>query len=121
MTLEVFADYEFYKSIGGDLSEDEFSKVAAKASAYIDKVTFGRASEHADDERVKRCCCDLCDTLFAISEAASGGLVKQSESVGSWSVTYANSENTTSEINYARAACRVWLPAEWLYRGVGRE
>lgn len=121
MTLEVFADYEFYKSIGGSLSEEEFSKVAAKASAYIDKVTFGRASEHADDERVKRCCCDLCDTLSAVSAATSGGLVKQSESVGSWNVTYANSENTTSEINYARAACRVWLPAEWLYRGVGRE
>ncbi len=114
----IFADYEFYRSVGGDLSEDEFSKVAAKASAYIDKITFGRASEHADDERVKRCCCDLCDSLSAISE--SGGQVKQSESVGSWSVTYANSENA-SEINYARAACRVWLPADWLYRGVGRE
>ncbi len=114
----IFADYEFYKSVGGDLSEEEFSKVAAKASAYIDKITFGRASEHADDERVKRCCCDLYDSLSAISE--SGGQVKQSESVGSWSVTYANSENA-SEINYARAACRVWLPADWLYRGVGRE
>lgn len=115
----IFADYEFYKSCGGELNEREFTKSAAKASAYIDKITFGRASEHADDERVKRCCCDLCDTLSALSE--SGGLVKQSESVGSWSVTYANSENTTSEINYARAACRVWLPAEWLYRGVGKE
>jgi len=114
----IFADYEFYKSVGGGLSEEEFSKVAAKASAHIDKITFGHASEHADDERVKRCCCDLCDSLSAISE--SGGQVKQSESVGSWSVTYANSENT-SEINYARAACRVWLPADWLYRGVGRE
>ena len=119
--MTVFADYEFYKSNGGELSETEFTKSAAKASVYIDKVTFGRASENADDERVKRCCCDLCDTLSALSPAKSGGLVKQSESVGSWSVTYANSENTTSEINYARAACRVWLPAEWLYRGAGRE
>lgn len=116
----IFADYEFYKNNGGELSEAEFTKVAAKASAYIDKVTFGRASENAD-ERVKRCCCDLCDTLYALSAAKSNGLVKQSETVGSWSVTYANSENTTSEINYARAACRVWLPADWLYRGVGRE
>lgn len=114
--MTIFADYEYYKSVcGGGLSEEEFSRVAAKASAYIDKVTFGRASEHADDERVKRCCCDLCDSLSTIS-----GGVKQSESVGSWSVTYANSENA-SESNYARAACRVWLPADWLYRGVGRE
>lgn len=113
-----FADYDFYKCVGGGISEELFSRLVCKASAYIDKITFGRASEHADDERVKRCCCELCDSLSAISE--SGGQVKQSESVGSWSVTYANSENT-SELSYARAACRVWLPADWLYRGVGKE
>lgn len=115
--MTIFADYEYYKSVGGGLSEEEFSRIAAKASMYIDKITFGRATEHADDERVKRCCCELCDTLSA---AMSSGQIKQSESVGSWSVTYANSENT-SELAFARAACRVWLPAEWLYRGVGRE
>lgn len=115
--MTIFADYDYYKSVGGGLSEEEFSRIAAKASAYIDKITFGRASEHADDERVKRCCCELCDTLSA---AISSGQIKQSESVGGWSVTYANSENT-SEMSFARAACRVWLPADWLYRGVGRE
>lgn len=115
--MTVFADYAYYKSIGGGLNEDEFTQLAARASAYIDKITFGRASEHADDERVKRCCCELCDTL---STAVRYGQIKQSESAGSWSVTYANSENT-SEMTFVRAACRVWLPAEWLYRGVGRE
>lgn len=115
----IFADYKFYRDVcGGELDRKTFKNFAAKASAYIDKITFGRASEHADDDRVKRCCCELCDTLSAIS--ADGGRTKQSESVGSWSVTYATSENT-SEMNYARAACRVWLPADWLYRGVGRE
>ncbi len=113
----IFADYEYYRSVGGSLSEEEFSRIAAKASSYIDRITFGRALEHADDERVKRCCCELCDTLSA---AVKSGQIKQSESVGSWSVTYANSENT-SEMSFARAACRVWLPADWLYRGVGRE
>ena len=113
----IFADYEYYKSVGGELSEEEFSRIAAKASAHIDRITFGRASEHADDERVKRCCCELCDTLAA---AVKSGQIKQSESVGSWSVTYANSENT-SEMSFARAACRVWLPADWLYKGVGRK
>ncbi len=113
----IFANYPYYRDVyGGGLDKQTFKNAAAKASAYIDKITFGRASEHADDERVKRCCCELSDTLSEISEG--GGLTKQSESVGSWSVTYANSENT-SEFNYARAACRVWLPVEWLYRGVG--
>lgn len=114
--MTTFVNFPYYRDVyGGSLDKQTFKNLAAKSSAYIDKITFGRASEHADDERVKRCCCELCDTLSEIS-----GGVKQSESAGSWSVTYANSENT-SEINYARAACRVWLPAEWLYRGVGRE
>lgn len=117
--MMIFANYTYYRdTFGGELDKQAFKKLAAKSSAYIDKITFGRASKHADDDRVKRCCCELCDTLSAISE--SGGQVKQSESAGSWSVTYANSENT-SELSYARAACRVWLPAEWLYRGVGKE
>lgn len=117
--MTLFADYDYYKSVygGSAVSEEEFPRLAAKASAYIDRITFGRASGHADDERVKWCCCELCDTL---SEVESDGLRKQSESIGSWSVTYANSENT-SELSFARAACRVWLPADWLYRGVDRE
>lgn len=112
----IFANYPYYRDIyGGTLDKQTFKNAAVKASAYIDRITFGRASENADDERVKRCCCELSDTLSEIS----GGVI-QSESVGSWSATYANSENT-SELSYARAACRVWLPAEWLYRGVTRE
>lgn len=114
--MTAFVNYMYYRDIyGGTLDKQTFKNAAVKASAYIDKLTFGRASENADDERVKRCCCELSDTLSEIS-----GGIKQSESVGSWNVTYANSENT-SELNYARATCRVWLPAEWLYRGVGRE
>lgn len=114
--MMIFANYTYYRGVyGGGLDKQTFKCLAAKSSAYIDRLTLGRASEHADDERVKRCCCELCDSLSAIS-----GGVKQSESVGSWSVTYANSENA-SELSYARAACRVWLPAEWLYRGVDRE
>lgn len=114
--MTAFVNYPYYRDVyGGTLDKQTFRNISLKASAYIDKLTFGRASANADDERVKRCCCELSDTLSEIS-----GGVKQSESVGSWSVSYAVSGNT-SEINYARAACRVWLPADWLYRGVGRE
>lgn len=116
----IYADYKFYSEVygGKNIAEEDFPRLAAKASALIDRLTFGRASECADDERVKMCCCELCESLSALSE--SGGRIIQSESVGSWSATYANSEST-SEVNYARAACRVWLPADWLYRGVARE
>ena len=116
----MYADYEFYtESYGGrSISEGDFPRLAAKASALIDKLTFGRAAEHSDDEQVKMCCCELSESL-ALTDG-NGGMIKQSESVGSWSCTLAGSENA-SEGAFARAACRAWLPAEWLYRGVYKE
>jgi hypothetical protein len=101
------------------VSAEEFSRLAAKASAYIDRMTFGRAADHTDDERLKMCCCELCESLTLTD--GSGGMVKQSESVGSWSYSLASGTENASETVMARAVCRAWLPAEWLYRGVGRE
>ncbi len=117
----IYADYTYYTdSYGGKaVSEGDFPRLAAKASAYIDRLTFGRAAENAGDERLKMCCCELCDS-FTLTDG-NGGMVKQSESVGSWSYSLTGSSETASESVMARAACRTWLPAEWLYRGVGRE
>lgn len=116
----IYADYDFYiGAYGGKaVSAEDFPRLAAKASAYIDRLTFGRAAEYPDDERLKRCCCELCESLLLTD--GNGGMVKQSESVGSWSYSLAGSEGA-SETVMARAACRTWLPAEWLYRGVARE
>ena len=116
----IYADYTYYISTYGGkaVSEEDFPRLAAKASAYIDRLTFGRAADNADDERLKRCCCELCESLLLTD--GSGGMVKQSEIVGSWSYSLAGTGNV-SETVMARAACSTWLPAEWLYRGVGRE
>ncbi len=116
----MYADYNYYTTNygGSAVSEADFPRLAARASAHIDKLTFGRAADHADDERLKMCCCEICDTLQNISE--SGGAVKQSETVGSWSCTYADTE-TQSETARVSSSCRLWLPDEWLYRGVARE
>ena len=88
-----YADYAYYTdSYGGKaVSQEDFLRLAAKASAYLDNLTFGRAAGNAD------------------------------ESVGSWSYTLASSSEGTSESVMVRAICRAWLPAEWLYRGVARE
>ena len=77
----MYADYKFYTEVygGKSIAEEDFPRLAAKASALI-----------------------------------------ESESVGSWSYSLTGSENA-SEGAFARAACRAWLPAEWLYRGVARE
>lgn len=117
----IYADYTYYTDTYGGkaVSAEDFPRLAAKASAYIDRLTFGRAADFPNDERLKRCCCELCESLLLTD--GSGGMVKQSESVGSWSYSLAGSSEGASETLMARAACRTWLPAEWLYRGVGRE
>ena len=116
----IYADYDFYTgSYGGKaVTQEDFSKLALEASAYLDHVTFGRAEEHSEDDRLRVCCCALCDILAATAD--TGGMVKQSESVGSWSYSLASGSAATAE-EQMHKRCLVWLPAEWLYRGVGRE
>lgn len=117
----IYADYSFYTDVFGGtaISEKDFARYAAEGSAFIDRATFGRAAEHADDERLKMCCCAVAENVC--SAAATGGMVKQSESVGSWSYTLnsAAADKTVSSLMYD--SCRHFLPAEWLYKGVARE
>lgn len=115
----IYADYGCYCTLGYTaVSEADFPRLAAKASAYLDKITFGRAAAHADDERIKRCACEIVDALTLTAD--SGGMVKQSESVGSWSVSLAGAESAT-EAQLVRGVAAAWLPGEWIYRGVGKE
>ena len=116
----IYADYTYYTETydGKSVKQEDFLRLSTGASAYLDRVTSGKAEEHSEDDRLKICCCALCDILAATAD--TGGLVKQSESVGSWSYSLASgSEATAEELMYKR--CMIWLPAEWLYRGVARE
>lgn len=117
----MYADYDYYTNNygGSEVSEADFPRFAARAGAYLDKLTFGRAAAHADDERLKNCFCEICDLLKKSHD--SGGAVKTSESVGSWSVSYDTAGSSSSEADKVRSCCQLWLPSEWLYRGVGRE
>ncbi|MBD9061099.1 MAG: hypothetical protein EGR45_03630 [Ruminococcaceae bacterium] len=115
-----YADYAYYTdSYGGKaIKQEDFHRLAVEASCYLDLVTSGRAEEHSGDERLMMCCCALCDILAATAD--TGGMVKQSESVGSWSYTLA-SGSSTSAGGLMFSKCQTWLPADWLYRGVARE
>ena len=117
----MYADYNYYTTTygGSAVSEADFPRLAAKASAYMDNVTFGRALTCTNTDRIKCCCCDLVDTLY--STEGTNGMIKQSESVGSWSYTLnsAVADKTLEDFMYTK--CRTWLPAELLYRGVERE
>lgn len=99
----IYADYDYYRNdyLGNDIAEEDFLRLSAKASRYIDYITKGRAKEQADSMAVQDCCCALADqyhtldmaeemakkSLIAGIESTSGKTVK-SETVGSWSQTY---------------------------------
>lgn len=116
-----YADYDYYVEVyhGSAVSAEDFPRLAAEAAACLDRVTFDRAAAHADDERLKMCCCALCDTINRTAD--TGGLVKQSESVGGWSYTLNSGAAEATAAGMMYECCRRWLPAAWLYRGVARE
>ena len=60
----IYADYEYYScQYGGKVSAADFRSLSLRASYFIDAATSGKAAAHADDERVKDCCCALVDLL----------------------------------------------------------
>ncbi len=116
----IYADYDYYvNAFGGGCSEQEFTRCAAEASAFIDRVTFGRAAGHAGDERLKLCCCSLVE--IARETDGTGGYLKQSESVGAWSYTLSSAASNATVSTLMKDKCAALLPSEWLYRGVARE
>ena len=51
----IYADYAYYTDTYGGkaVSQEDFLRLAAEASAYLDRVTLGRAEEHSEDDRLK--------------------------------------------------------------------
>lgn len=92
-----YIDYDFYtKSYGGtSVPQNSFLRYSIKASAYIDKITFGRISKmyitDSTDEgynvpdEVKFAVCAVIDVDKKIED--DGGIIS-SESNGNYSVTY---------------------------------
>ncbi len=106
----MYADFDFYKNEykGSRVKdEDSFELYEKKASAYIDKITFGNITQ-ADGE-IKNAVCSvvehmaLCDARYGISAEENDG----------YRVTYEREDSS----GLFRAAA-LFLPARLLYRGV---
>lgn len=96
----VYADYSYYRAVfRGAVSETDFDRLSRKASGYLDRVTFGRASRVANawSGKVKDACCAVVDELYR--QEAGGEVV--SETVGKWSRTFAASPKTPTQRMYA--------------------
>lgn len=136
----VYADYTYYSgAYMGAVSEEDFPRLAVRASSFLEYYTRNRAKDHADLEAVKMCCCALVDK-YAVIEAAQALAMKnlanaaandaevKSETVGSYSRTLATGgESALSALNATGGAkkllaetCMEYLAhTGLLYRGGG--
>lgn len=136
----VYADFAYYSgTYMGTVSEENFLRLAVRASSFLDYYTLNKAKDNADLDAVKMCCCALVDK-YAVIEAAQALAMKnlanaaandaevKSETVGSYSRTMATGgESALSALNATdgakkllAATCNEYLAhTGLLYRGGG--
>ena len=122
----VYSDYNYYTTVylGKSISEDDFPRLAMKASTYIDYCTSGRAAKHRKLDAIKMACCALAEDYqtieaaqdlarkslsAAVSSGDSGEL--QSQTVGSWSKSYRSGGSSASEAISASESAQTTLMA----------
>ena len=115
----LYADYAYYSgTYYGKMTEADFNRTARRASAYLDRVTFGRiTSTLAATDAVKDACCAVADAFLTneTTEAVA------SENNDGLSVTY----RQDVENKRLKNAARLYLSdvddddgTPLLYRGV---
>lgn len=104
----MYADFKFYKdTYHGGASETEYSRLAVRAAAYVDRMTFGRAktAKGADLDAVKMAECAIVDELVTQEQ---GGIVT-SETNDGISRSYATGSVVKSSTQRIYAAAEVFL------------
>ena len=125
----IYADYAYYTGTyyGNMIPEDDFTRCAARASDYIDRLSLDRAAAyveaHPEDEKVKKACCAAAEQYFMIGNARANMASEDgeiaSESVGSHSVTYRSAAESEANLEAVlRKAVTSYLATTGLlYRG----
>ena len=112
-----FNDFQYYTltfASGVITDKQDFDKVIIKANAYIKKITHNRI-ETVDDD-IKCAICAVCDVLTEQKHSLNSVI---SENVGGHSITYGKTAKNEIEWDNAMySAASLYLPAEYLYRGV---
>lgn len=94
--MNLYADYEYYTSTyKGNLPKEEFEKSIMKASAYVRRITFGRADDNTEMDEVKIATCAVCDLIANDEKVRSkhSGRVVTSENTDGYSVSYESGGN----------------------------
>lgn len=136
-----YADFAYYQdSYNGNQIRDAtaFLFLSARASEYMDMVTFRRLLDGLPEEyeaEIKNCCCALADAIFqyqicadASGDGSGESAPKKSETNGKYSVTYQTAGETISSLlnggaaglqDYMKSICMRYLGHTGLmYRGV---
>ena len=125
MAVPVYSDYEFYLHTyrGTAIEAENFVRLATRASAYIDQVTYNRAGPVIEDatdeetiEKIELATCAVADELYSLE--ASNGVIT-SESLGRHSVTYAKPKSEQARLLGA-ARTHLWS-TDLMYRGIGED
>lgn len=94
--MNLYADYEYYTSTyKGNLPKEEFEKSIMKASAYVRRITFGRADDNMELEEVKLATCAVCELLANDEKVRNkhSGRAVTSENTDGYSVSYESGGN----------------------------
>lgn len=90
----MYADYNYYKGtyLGNLIPEQDYPRAALRAEQYLDYYTMCKARDNAELDAVKMAACALAEQYYEMDQlpVATG---KQSETVGSYSVTYRSAED----------------------------
>ena len=105
-----YADYTWYKDVykGCEAGEEEFSSLAPKASAYLDRITFGRIDDA--DENVMFAMCAVVDEMHRCKNTSH--IAKETND--GYSISYKG----VDEKEKLYDAAKLFLPPEFLYKGV---
>lgn len=110
-------DYDFYRSLGGTLDQEDFTRLVWQAWSYLEALTLGRVDRTlpaAADKKVKQCCCALVDEYAAQEK---GGEVVSASNDG-YTESYAASGKTPDQRLYTIAAIHL-AATGLLYSGIG--
>ena len=119
-----YADYEYYTTtyLGTAIKEADFPHLSLRASSFLDYYTQGRAGENPSLDALKMACCAVAEQYRMIDAYQSRSIEeqeKQSESVGSWSVSYRGGAEASQEAQtqLKSAAAQYLARTGMLYRG----
>lgn len=136
-----YADYTYYTGewLGTAIAEADFPRLALRASDFLDYYTRGKAASATGEtvvDALAKACCAVAEQMQedeklkavaaqAVDAALAGNGEVKSETVGSWSRTYATASDyaadksgaTALRSQYARIADEYLVNTGLLYRG----